>query len=559
LYFVGAKDDLARPGSVRAIQRIAPRATLYEYEVNCGHFGLVVGSRAVEEVWPTVADWVAWRAGAAPAPAFLSPDEQPAEPRRRERSAIAALYDLATEVVDGAWERMGERALEVASVVDSLRWQLPRLTRLEQLEDDTLCGLAATLDEQARHNPTHQFLMWGGRVWTIEVAHQRVMRLSHVLLGRGVRAGAVVALALTDHPDVLTTLAACNKLGACALVLHPATPTAEVARLMAQLGCRHLITDVTRLEATSGLVPEPLVWRGGLDEAVEAAHEGALPAWAAHRPRGAERAFIIPTHGRGSGAPRYVPMSNRRWTLAALGFAAGCRLTSHDTVYSIHELHHAFGLIFVAGGALAGGARLALGARSRGEMSAGELWTEVRRYGATILPYDAALIDALLEAPAVPEERRHPLRLCLGHGLNAERWAAWRGRVGDQVELLELWTSTEGNTCLANLSGESPGSLGRPLPGLDNIEIVRAGEDGAPLRDGRGRLARCEAGERGLAIARIDASRPLWRFEGLLDPADEAACVLEDAFADGDEWLLLGDVMWRDEAGDYWLTSFAEL
>jgi putative long chain acyl-CoA synthase len=550
LYFVGARDDLARPGSVRAIQRIAPRAELFEYEVECGHFGLVVGSRAVEEVWPTVADWVAWRAGSGAEPAFLRPDEEPRVALTRPSGSIAALYDLATDALDGAWERLGERAMEAASVLDSVRWQLPRLARLDRLEDDTRCGLAATLFEQARHNPEQQFLLWSGRAWSVGAAAARVTRLAHVLSGRGVRAGACVALELEDHPDVLTTLAACNLLGACALVLHPATGEEASRRMLSQLGVRVLVADVGSAARVAGWVPEVLVWRGGLDEAVEAAPAGELPVWARHEPRGADRAFILPTRGD---APRYAPMSNRRWTLAALGFAAACRLTASDTVYSIHSMRHAFGGALVAGGALAGGARLALGSRARDAMAANELWEEVRRYGATVLPYDGQLVDALLAAEAVPEERRHPLRMCMGHAMTAARWAAWRARVGD-VQVLEFWTSTEGNACLANLTGEKPGALGRPLPGLENVELVRM-QGGALARDAGGRLVRCEAGEHGAAVARIDATRPLWRFEGLLDPEEEAARVVEDGFEEGDRWLVLGDVMWRDGDGDYWLVG----
>ncbi|MCA9699169.1 MAG: alpha/beta fold hydrolase, partial [Myxococcales bacterium] len=55
LYFVGERDDIARPASVRAIARVAPQAECYEVPLPAGHFGLVVGSTAMRESWPTVA------------------------------------------------------------------------------------------------------------------------------------------------------------------------------------------------------------------------------------------------------------------------------------------------------------------------------------------------------------------------------------------------------------------------------------------------------------------------------------------------------------------------
>jgi putative long chain acyl-CoA synthase len=58
LYFAGHTDDFARPPAVSAIDSLAPRATVRGIDVETGHFGLVVGSMAMDEVWPTVAEWV---------------------------------------------------------------------------------------------------------------------------------------------------------------------------------------------------------------------------------------------------------------------------------------------------------------------------------------------------------------------------------------------------------------------------------------------------------------------------------------------------------------------
>ncbi len=45
----------ASPPSVRGIKRAAPKADVYEYLIRAGHFGLVVGSKAASQTWPTVA------------------------------------------------------------------------------------------------------------------------------------------------------------------------------------------------------------------------------------------------------------------------------------------------------------------------------------------------------------------------------------------------------------------------------------------------------------------------------------------------------------------------
>ena len=63
LAVVGEVDDIGQPASVRGIKRASPQADVYEYLIRAGHFGLVVGSKAANQTWPTVAAWVKWIAG----------------------------------------------------------------------------------------------------------------------------------------------------------------------------------------------------------------------------------------------------------------------------------------------------------------------------------------------------------------------------------------------------------------------------------------------------------------------------------------------------------------
>ena len=55
LAVVGEVDDIGQPASVRGIKRAAPQADVYEFLIRAGHFGLVVGSKAATQTWPTVA------------------------------------------------------------------------------------------------------------------------------------------------------------------------------------------------------------------------------------------------------------------------------------------------------------------------------------------------------------------------------------------------------------------------------------------------------------------------------------------------------------------------
>ena len=68
LAVVGEVDDIGQPASVRGIKRAAPQADVYEYLIRAGHFGLVVGSKAATQTWPTVAEWVRWLDGGGDMP-----------------------------------------------------------------------------------------------------------------------------------------------------------------------------------------------------------------------------------------------------------------------------------------------------------------------------------------------------------------------------------------------------------------------------------------------------------------------------------------------------------
>ena len=107
---------------------------------------------------------------------------------------------------------------------------------------------------------------------------------------------------------------------------------------------------------------EPRELGGGLTD-LERIDPDAVRVPASYRPnpgRAAELAFVLFT---GAGArTRARRVSNGRWALAAFGTASAAALSAADTVYAVTPLYHPSGLLTSVGGAVAGGARLALAA-----------------------------------------------------------------------------------------------------------------------------------------------------------------------------------------------------
>ncbi|MGV0602128.1 alpha/beta fold hydrolase, partial [Mycolicibacterium pulveris] len=161
LAVVGEVDDIGQPASVRGIKRAAPKADVYEFLIRAGHFGLVVGSKAASQTWPTVAQWVRWIEGVGELPDGVVPmalqPEEPTESGVSLSSRVAHGTAAATEMVFSL-ARSAADALVAANksartlAVETAR-TLPRLARLGQINDHTRISFGRIMSEQARDAP----------------------------------------------------------------------------------------------------------------------------------------------------------------------------------------------------------------------------------------------------------------------------------------------------------------------------------------------------------------------------------------------------------------------
>src|SRR5437763_16792079 len=120
------------------------------------------------------------------------------------------------------------------------------------------------------------------------------------------------------------------------------------------------------------------------------------------------------------------------------------------------------------GGAIAGGARLALATRYEPTT----FWEEARRYGVTVASYTWTLLHDLVQAPPQPGERHHPVRLFIGSGMPIGLWRRVEERFAP-ARVLEFYASTEAGAILVNLRSVKRGAMGRPLPGSAEGRIAR--------------------------------------------------------------------------------------
>jgi putative long chain acyl-CoA synthase len=550
LSVVGTVDEIAPAPGVRAIRQAAPRADVYELALHAGHFGLVVGSKSNTITWPAVAAWAGWCAGEGELPPEIKqiPDEVGLDTVPAVRNRVGYGLELVSGVGTGmARSLLGTATRTARSARELTREtveQLPRLARLGQLQPSTRISIGLLVDERQRRNAENIFFLFEDRAYDAKQVNERIDNVVRGLISIGVRQGEHVGVLMRGRPTALALVVAINRLGAVAVLLRP---DGDVAR-EAELGqVERIIADPERASLASGLGRlHTFVLGGGggprdlglpLATDMEQIDPDAvrMPDWYLPNPgRASDVAFIVFT-GEGAGT-RMSRITNRRWAMSAFGTASSAALTPADTVYSVTPVYHPSGLMMSMGGAIAGGARLAMAT----EFEPSTFWDEVRRYGVTVASYTWTLLHDLVVAPPHPGERHHAVRLFIGSGMPRGLWRRVEQRFRP-ARVLEFYASTEGGAILVNLTGAKPGAMGRPLPGSAEVQIAAYDVDvGELVLSEHGFAKRCGVDEVGLLLTRVSASEPL------------TSTPLRSVFSRGDAWVSTGDLFRRDADGDFW-------
>jgi len=571
LVFVGENDDIARAHTVRSVADAALSSDLYEVSLRAGHMGLVIGSMAMRETWPAVADWIHWREGLGQKPSRMIPlgrkSVTDTTPGRAGGNGSAAAgetgdgdgADELTSLISAAGllgrdalhllaDIVGSGAEAVWTLGTNVASQVPRLARLEALRRDTRVGLALMLAEQAAASPDSTFFLYEGRAHTYSDADRRVNAIVRGLLSVGVRTGDNVGVLMNSRPSALAVVAAVNRLGAVSVLLRGDDQLVDEIRLA---NVDHLVADPNHAAAAMAAFDGTVHVLGGVGNPsrrlpagandMEAIDPGrvAVPQWYRASPGKSEDvAFVFFSgHGASLHANR---ITNRRWALSALGTASAVAMGPTDTVYSWTPIQHPTGLLVSMSAALAAGSRVAL---AHG-FGAETFWEDVRRYGATVVFYTGSVLRELIDAPRRASEHNHSVRMFAGSGMPAPLWRRLLERF-EPTNVLEFYASTEGNAILANVSGRKIGALGRPLPGSARVCLAAWDiESNRPVLDDAGYVWRAARGASGMLLARVERER------GVIEGRP-----MRNVFEAGDAWHVTGSICRIDEDGDYWLVD----
>lgn len=555
LAFVGEVDDIGQPLAVRGIRRAAPRAEVYEYSLSAGHFGLVVGSVAARQTWPAVGEWVHWRSGTGERPVGVTPMPAPdpggtggtgVSVTSRLTHTVATVADVGADLGKGVAQVAVGTVRGARHLTGEAARALPRLARLGQIQPRSRISVGSLLSELARKTPTRECFIFEDRVYTYEAVQQRIDNVVLGLVENGVRPAMHVGILMGVRPSAMAAVAAVSRLGGVSVLIPPGPDVAEAVRIG---GVEKIVTDPEHLHAAVATGLPVLVLGGGdvrdldIDAAADVVDlerldtsEIQLPGWYLRDPGQArELAFVLFTGNGPTLAPKHV--TNYRWALSAFGTATAASLGRGDTVYCLAPLHHSSGLLVSFGGALAGGARIAL---SRG-LDPARFSDEVHRYGVTVVTYTWSMMREILDSPSLHIDDIHPVRLFIGSGMPPGLWRRTLERFAP-ARVLEFYASTEGNVVLTNVAGTKVGSKGRPLPGSAEVRLAAYDpEAGRPVEDARGFVLEAAPGEVGLLLGRPGPG------------ARTLTGVMRGVFEPGDMWVSTDMLFRYDHDGDFWL------
>ena len=371
----------------------------------------------------------------------------------------------------------------------------------------------------ARLWPGQAALLWDGGKGSRSYAEldDRVRRLVAVLAGAGVTTGARIGILARNCPEYFELFFACAHLGAVMVPVNIRLSPGEINYQVSHSGMSHAVIDpaLGSLAEPSGLLSLPH-WTLTQD------YESALEASPAEpgEPSRDDSLDVAQMYTSGTtGFPKGCTQTSRGWLQSALNFSQGLRLPPGAVLLSSAPYFHAFGFGLSLAHLVVGGTVVTIS-----DTGPSEFWADLARYHPhTVTP---------LGAPPAAIQAEPSVGILIGQaGLYTEGIGKLLSYAFPNAEYRGMYGLTEGTNIVMVSTQEQersrPGTLGRPLPGVD---VMIAGPDGAPAAPG-------EIGE--ILLRGEQLCSGYWHNE-------EAT---RELFAGG--WLHTGDLASQDDDG--WL------
>lgn len=401
-------------------------------------------------------------------------------------------------------------------------------------------NLADALAATARRDPDGTAVVYRDRTITYRELDAEADRVASSLIHLGVDAGDRVALWLPNHPAFVTAMYGAWRVGAIVVPVHTMLTERETRHILQDSGARVLFCAEPRYSESAGRLRdemehlETVVVLGGGPRTPDLSYDGLLEAGAGTFPPvelpDDHLALIAYTSGT-SGLPKGAMLSHRslRANIDQM-LETPLATTADDVVLCVLPVFHIFGLNVVCNLSLAVGATIVLMER----FDAAAALRTIKDRSVTVMASAPPSFAAWLRDGSATPDDFASIRVAVSGAapLPAEVLTDFSDRFG--VTIWEGYGMTETSPALTSTSvggTPKPGSIGRPIPG---VELRLVAEDGDDVEEG-------DPGEVYVRGPNV--------FAGYWQQPEETSRVLRDG------WFRTGDVAIADDEGDLYIVD----
>lgn len=315
--------------------------------------------------------------------------------------------------------------------------------------------------------------------------------LAKTLLAKGVKPGDRFAIMMQNHPEFVEAMIAASMVGAVFIPIDPRTMGEKLRYMLEFSECMGVVTADYCMEALTAdafnigcLEWAIIVGDAALPETIHSTIMERYPSSEVRLKAGFPNAHIDPqsamymlfTSGT-TGNPKAVVLTHAKFMATSKGYSV-YGLGAEDRLYTGLSLTH-----INAQTTLKTALTMRIPAVISRKFTKSRFWEICRAFECTSFTLLGGMIPEMFSIPEQPNDADNPVRLIISAGMPASLWERYQKRF--DVEICEIYGSTEGGGVLRNLPGEGPiGSMGKPPKGLDAMTIR---EDGT----------QCDVGEPG--------------------------------------------------------------
>ena len=396
--------------------------------------------------------------------------------------------------------------------------------------DVGMLNIADDLERSATRFPDKPALMYGDREVTYGELNRSASSIAEGLHSIGVRKGDRVAFALPNSPGFVALHYGTLRAGAASVPLNPGFKAAELRPYLTQVAPRAIVASEGSVGEimSAGPHPAPVFVVGDHATARPFSDLEKLPG--THRVEtGPEDLAVLAYTSGTAGSPKAAMLShgNLASNLGQLLEVPGEKTEPGDRVLGVLPMYHVYALNVILGLSIRQGATVVL---EESFQPASTLRTVVDK-GVTVIVGVPPMFQAWLSMKNARDFDLTSVRFAASgaSALPASVIGEFREVFG--VEIWEGYGLSETAPVLTTtrMGTQKPGSIGKPLPGVE-VKVVDA--DGLEVMGG-------DPGELWVRGPNV--------FSGYWKDPEVSASVFKD------DWFKTGDIGYRDEEGYLWL------